>query len=67
MEWGINKSADEVEKMFVMMKAEPEKDSKVEASIMIQKHFRGFLGRRYCKMLRQQINKSTTIQKHFRG
>jgi len=69
-EWGINKSADEVEKMFVMMKAEPEKDSKVEASIMIQKHFRGFLGRKYCKMLRQQeeINKSaTTIQKHFRG
>ena len=68
-EWGINKSADEVEKMFVMMKAEPEKDSKVEASIMIQKHFRGFLGRRYCKMLRQEeINKSaTTIQKHFRG
>ena len=68
-QWGINKSADEVEKMFVMMKAEPEKDSKVEASIMIQKHFRGFLGRRYCKMLRQEeINKSaTTIQKHFRG
>ena len=68
-EWGINKSADEVKKMFVMMKAEPEKDSKVEASIMIQKHFRGFLGRKYCKMLRQEeINKSaTTIQKHFRG
>ena len=69
-EWDINKSALEVEKMFVMMKAEPEKDSRVEASIMIQKHFRGFLGRGYCKMLRQQeeINKSaTTIQKHFRG
>ncbi len=67
-EWGINKSPLEVEKMFVMMKREPEKDSKVEASIMIQKHFRGFLGRGYCKMLRQQaeINKSaTTIQKTF--
>lgn len=56
-EWGINKSALEVEKMFVMMKGEPEKDSKVEAAIMIQKHFRGFLGRRYCKMLRQQEEK----------
>ena len=69
-EWGINKSPLEVEKMFVMMKREPEKDSKVEASIMIQKHFRGFLGRGYCKMLRHQelCNKSaTTIQKHFRG
>ena len=57
------------ENMFVTMKDEPEKDSKVEASIMIQKHFRGFLGRIYCKMLRQEeINKSaTTIQKHFRG
>ena len=57
------------ENMFVTMKDEPEKDSKVEASIMIQKHYRGFSDRKYCKMLRQQeINKSaTTIQKHFRG
>lgn len=66
----VNKSALEVEKMFVTMKAEPEKDSRVEASIMIQKHFRGFSGRRYCKMLREKeiCNKSATIiQKHFRG
>ena len=67
-EWGINKSALEVEKMFVM--AREKKDSKVEASIMIQKYYRGFSDRKYCKMLRKQeeINKSaTTIQKHFRG
>lgn len=66
--WNTNKSALEVEKMLVMAREEP-KDSKVEASIMIQKHYRGFSDRKYCKMLRQQeINKSaTTIQKHFRG
>lgn len=72
-EWSINKSADEIEEMFVAMAA-PEKDykksKKLKASIMIQKHFRGFLGRRYCKMLRQQEEENrsaATIQKHFRG
>jgi len=32
--------------MLQTLNAEPEKDSKLEASIMIQKHFRGYSARK---------------------
>tara|TARA_Y100001935_G_scaffold101565_2_gene84364 strand:+ start:2786 stop:3856 length:1071 start_codon:yes stop_codon:yes gene_type:complete len=47
----------------ILMKCQDSDDASTISAIIIQKHIRGYLARKYCRKLR----KSIIIQKHFRG
>ena len=54
----------------ILMRCQDSEEASTTATIMIQKHVRGYLARRYCRELSEMelLRKSSVmIQKHFRG